>query len=112
MANLQSLCGCTPNSILRPVEAGAAVMENWSMIVTDTFGKDPHKNYSRPVEKSVCTAGDTDARVIIVEGGFGGLAAAKALKHTRVQITLIDRNNHYLFQPLLYQVATSVLAPG
>ena len=51
-------------------------------------------------------------RVIIVGGGFGGLAAAKALKHTPVQVLLIDRTNHHLFQPLLYQVATSVLGPG
>ena len=51
-------------------------------------------------------------RVVIVGGGFGGLAAAKALKHTPAQIILIDRTNHHLFQPLLYQVATSVLAPG
>ena len=52
------------------------------------------------------------SRVVIVGGGFGGLAAAKALKHTPAQIILIDRTNHHLFQPLLYQVATSVLAPG
>ena len=45
-------------------------------------------------------------------GGFGGLAAAKALRNTPAQIILIDRTNHHLFQPLLYQVATSVLAPG
>ena len=51
-------------------------------------------------------------RVIIVGGGFGGLAAAKALKNAPVQITLLDRTNHHLFQPLLYQVAISVLAPG
>ena len=51
-------------------------------------------------------------RVVIVGGGFGGLAAAKALKHAPVHITLVDRTNHHLFQPLLYQVATSVLAPG
>ena len=51
-------------------------------------------------------------RVIIVGGGFGGLAAAKALRNTPAQIILIDRTNHHLFQPLLYQVATSVLAPG
>ena len=50
--------------------------------------------------------------IVIVGGGFGGLAAAKALKHTPVRITLIDRTNHHLFQPLLYQVATSVLTPG
>jgi NADH:ubiquinone reductase (H+-translocating) len=50
--------------------------------------------------------------VIIVGGGFGGLAAAKALKNAPVEVTLIDRSNHHLFQPLLYQVATSVLGPG
>jgi NADH dehydrogenase FAD-containing subunit len=51
-------------------------------------------------------------RVIIVGGGFGGLAAAKALRSTPAKIILIDRSNHHLFQPLLYQVATSVLMPG
>jgi NADH dehydrogenase FAD-containing subunit len=50
--------------------------------------------------------------VIIVGGGFGGLAAAKALKKAPVKVVLIDRANHHLFQPLLYQVATSVLGPG
>jgi NADH:ubiquinone reductase (H+-translocating) len=50
--------------------------------------------------------------VIIVGGGFGGLAAAKALKNAPVEVILIDRANHHLFQPLLYQVATSVLGPG
>jgi NADH dehydrogenase FAD-containing subunit len=51
-------------------------------------------------------------RVLIVGGGFGGLATAKALRKTPARITLIDRNNHHVFQPLLYQVATSVLTPG
>jgi len=51
-------------------------------------------------------------RIIIVGGGFAGLAAAKALKKSPAEITLIDRTNHHLFQPLLYQVATSVLAPN
>src|SRR5215475_12783297 len=50
--------------------------------------------------------------VVIVGGGFGGLAAAKALKNAPVKVTLIDRTNHHLFQPLLYQVAKSVLAPS
>src|SRR5579862_1287102 len=50
--------------------------------------------------------------VVIVGGGFGGLAAAKKLKHSPVKVLLIDRSNHHVFQPLLYQVATSVLAPG
>src|SRR5499425_1477154 len=51
-------------------------------------------------------------RIIIVGGGFGGLAAAKALKNAPAEIILIDRTNHHLFQPLLYQVATSVLSPN
>jgi len=51
-------------------------------------------------------------RVVIVGAGFGGLAATKALRKTPVQVILIDRTNHHLFQPLLYQVATSVLSPS
>ena len=51
-------------------------------------------------------------RIIIVGGGFGGLAAAKALKKSQAEIILIDRTNHHLFQPLLYQVATSILSPN
>jgi NADH dehydrogenase len=50
--------------------------------------------------------------VVIVGGGFAGLAAAKGLKRSAVNVLLIDRSNHHVFQPLLYQVATSVLAPG
>ncbi|MDB6015913.1 MAG: pyridine nucleotide-disulfide oxidoreductase, partial [Pedosphaera sp.] len=51
-------------------------------------------------------------RIVIVGGGFGGLAAAKALRSSPAEVVLLDRTNHHLFQPLLYQVATSVLAPG
>ena len=51
-------------------------------------------------------------RIVIVGGGFGGLAAAKALKNTPAQVILIDRANHHLFQPLLYQVATAALTPS
>src|ERR1700741_4183917 len=50
--------------------------------------------------------------VVIVGGGFGGLAAASALRNAPVRVTLIDRSNHHLFQPLLYQVATATLAAG
>jgi NADH dehydrogenase len=49
--------------------------------------------------------------VVIVGGGFGGLAAAKALRRAPAQVVLIDRTNHHVFQPLLYQVATSTLSP-
>jgi NADH dehydrogenase len=51
-------------------------------------------------------------RVVIVGAGFGGLAAAKALRNTGASVLLIDRANHHLFQPLLYQVATAVLTPS
>jgi NADH dehydrogenase FAD-containing subunit len=50
--------------------------------------------------------------VVIVGGGFGGLAVARSLRKAPVRITVIDRTNHHLFQPLLYQVATAVLTPG
>ena len=51
-------------------------------------------------------------RVVIVGGGFGGLFAARLLKRAPVDVTLIDRVNHHLFQPLLYQVATGILSEG
>jgi NADH:ubiquinone reductase (H+-translocating) len=51
-------------------------------------------------------------RVVIVGGGFGGLFAARALGRAPVQVTLVDRVNHHLFQPLLYQVATGILSEG
>jgi NADH:ubiquinone reductase (H+-translocating) len=51
-------------------------------------------------------------RVVIVGGGFGGLIAARRLKRAPVEVTLIDRDNHHLFQPLLYQVATGILSSG
>jgi len=50
--------------------------------------------------------------VVVLGGGFGGLAAARALRREAVDVTLVDRRNHHLFQPLLYQVATAGLAPG
>src|ERR1700722_20781941 len=51
-------------------------------------------------------------RIVIVGGGFAGLAAARALRHCDADVLLIDRRNHHIFQPLLYQVATAVLAPS
>jgi NADH dehydrogenase len=55
---------------------------------------------------------DSTHRVVILGGGFGGLYAAKALKKAPVRVTLLDRRNFHLFQPLLYQVATGSLSPG
>ena len=51
-------------------------------------------------------------RVAIVGAGFGGLFAAKALRRADVDVTVIDRTNHHLFQPLLYQMATGILSEG
>jgi NADH:ubiquinone reductase (H+-translocating) len=51
-------------------------------------------------------------KVVIIGGGFGGLSAARALKGLPIEITIIDRQNHHLFQPLLYQVATAVVSPA
>jgi NADH:ubiquinone reductase (H+-translocating) len=55
---------------------------------------------------------DNEHRVVIIGGGFGGLFAARALKRDPVRVTLIDRRNFHLFQPLLYQVATGGLSPA
>ncbi len=51
-------------------------------------------------------------RVVVIGGGFGGLAAARSLRHADVDVTLVDRNNHHLFQPLLYQAAAGALSPS
>lgn len=51
-------------------------------------------------------------RIVIIGGGFGGLYAAKSLAHAPAEVTLVDRRNYHLFQPLLYQVATGALSPG
>jgi NADH dehydrogenase len=54
----------------------------------------------------------SDPRVVILGSGFAGLAAARALRSAPVRLTVVDRRNHHLFQPLLYQVATAALSPG
>lgn len=58
------------------------------------------------------TAATRRPQVVIIGGGFGGLSAAKALAHAPVEVLLIDRRNHHVFAPLLYQVATAGLSPG
>jgi NADH dehydrogenase len=55
---------------------------------------------------------ETLAKVFIVGGGFAGVAAAKALAHAPAKVTLVDRRNHHVFQPQLYQVATASLSPA
>ena len=61
---------------------------------------------------TIATQAQQKPRVVIVGGGFGGLSAAKRFAGQDFDITLIDRNNHHLFQPLLYQVATAALSPA
>src|SRR5213594_2200792 len=58
------------------------------------------------------TSAEIPARVVVLGGGFGGLDAARALRHAPLRLTLVDRRNHHLFQPLLYQVATAALNPS
>src|SRR5512141_99666 len=55
---------------------------------------------------------EQDPTIVIVGGGFGGLKAARALSQSSVRIILVDRQNHHLFQPLLYQVASATLSPA
>ena len=58
------------------------------------------------------TKGSQRRRVAIVGGGFGGLAAAQKLRRADVDVTLVDRTNHHLFQPLLYQLAAGAISAG
>ena len=51
-------------------------------------------------------------QVVVVGAGFGGLAVTRALARAKVEVLLVDRHNHHLFQPLLYQVATAALSPA
>ena len=60
----------------------------------------------------VNSPGPQRKRVVIVGGGFAGLAAAQALRHAYAEVILIDRRNHHIFQPLLYQVATAAFLDG
>ncbi len=69
-------------------------------------------NHNRSMMTAQTDAHHATPHVVIVGGGFGGLTAAKALKDAPVRVTLVDRVNHHLFQPLLYQVATAALSPA
>jgi len=73
-----------------------------------------HNHYMRAMPRlaSDGTGASKRPRVVIVGAGFGGLSAAKALSKADVDLTVVDRRNHHLFQPLLYQVATAALTPA
>src|SRR5262245_64628592 len=69
-------------------------------------------NRSRQSTAVVDTTRSERKRIVIVGGGFAGIAAAHALRYADAEVLLIDRRNHHIFQPLLYQVATAVLSPA
>ena len=78
-------------------------------LVTPTAYDSSSRYYDFPL---MTAHGPSRPHVVIIGGGFGGLTAARALRRTPVDVTLIDRNNHHTFQPLLYQVATATLNPS
>jgi NADH dehydrogenase len=71
-----------------------------------------HRPSASPSAVATATAPPSRQHVVIIGGGFGGLSAALALRNATVRVTLIDRRNYHLFQPLLYQVATAGLSPA
>src|SRR5579863_6433829 len=82
--------------------------------VPDTETKNHDEDVITPqsIEAAHSAVPTTLPRVVIVGAGFGGLRAATSLRDVPVHVTVIDRNNHHLFQPLLYQVATASLSPA
>ena len=79
--------------------------------VAETIGSPPDDQELQPARPAARSARQKP-RIVIVGGGFAGLAAAHALRHADAEVVLIDRRNHHIFQPLLYQVATAVLSPA
>src|SRR5579884_1291754 len=78
----------------------------------DKSSEEKQQNHPQPVGAIPQPGGQTLPHVVILGAGFGGLQAARALRHAPLQVTVIDRSNHHLFQPLLYQVATADLSPA
>jgi NADH:ubiquinone reductase (H+-translocating) len=77
-----------------------------------SFGKVKHAREDARAQRDVASVNPPKPRIVIIGAGFGGLSAARALARTPVDVTVIDRRNHHLFQPLLYQVATAGLSPA
>ena len=89
------------------------MIENMSQVKEPAAGPTPTaERLPAARREGVSDTGKGRPRVVVVGGGFGGLYAARALHRAAVDITLVDRNNYHLFQPLLYQVATGALSPG
>src|SRR3954447_14116235 len=79
--------------------------------VAETIGSPPDDQELQPARPAARSARQKP-RIVIVGGGFGGLAAAHPRRHAEAEVVLIARRNHHIFQPLLYQVATAVLSPA
>src|SRR3982075_1696629 len=79
--------------------------------VAAAAGSPPDAEELQPARSAARRPGQKP-RIVIIGGGFAGLAAAHALRHCDAEVVLIDRRNHHIFQPLLYQVATAVLSPS
>src|SRR5439155_5725052 len=75
-------------------------------------GADRQGRSRREAREVPMSAASARPHVVIVGGGFGGLSAAFELARAPVRVTLVDRTNHHVFQPLLYQVAIAMLSPG
>src|SRR6202035_1496100 len=95
--------GCIQYWITTPTDFRNPGVTPMTTVLTKSFPEDRPLSAKAAIRKK---------RVLIIGGGFAGIAAARALKRADVEITLIDRRNHHIFQPLLYQVATAVLAPS
>ena len=78
------------------------------------LGADDTATNAQPRSEAAAVAAQPERkpRIVIVGGGFGGVSAARALRRSDAEVVLIDRRNHHIFQPLLYQVATAVLSPS
>src|SRR5437868_5215586 len=86
--------------------------------MSDTLEDVPQRTLASPLPRvgedpsKAGALGGRRKRIVIVGGGFAGIAAARALRRSDADVILIDRRNHHIFQPLLYQAATAVLAPS
>ena len=102
----------------QPQEIGSVVAflagDGASYLTATTIFADGGIMHSSPGLVAMTTAEEAPARhrVVVVGAGFGGLPAVRLLGHAPVDVTLVDRRNYHLFQPLLYQVATGMLSPG
>jgi NADH dehydrogenase len=92
----------------RDAKVGEPAAHAPALEVPDASHVTPHPSR----ESNTRPAAHARTRVLIIGGGFGGVAAAQALKRAPLDVTLVDRTNHYVFQPLLYQVASAALAPS